>query len=157
MHPGPRSAVLVALLAAGACLPHARGHHATADLRKDVIPREEIEQSGEMNAYDLVARLRPFWLTKRGQNSILPDMEVDVAVYLDGLARLGGRTALRDLPTSMISEVRFLDAAAANYRFGQGHPHGAIVVSTVFPIDTTDADSATTDSTRADTTHRRVP
>jgi hypothetical protein len=50
-------------------------------------------------------------------------------VYLDN-ARLGGPETLREIHTGSITSVRFYDSAKAQYRFGIGHTHGAILVST---------------------------
>jgi hypothetical protein len=37
---------------------------------------------------------------------------------------------MRHIHPQTVTSITSLDAAAANYRFGQGHMHGAIVIST---------------------------
>lgn len=97
---------------------------------RDFIDADEIQNAAGGNALDFVRRVRPMWLTKRGPQSL--HYEGDVVVYL-GTARLGGPQALSEIPVSSLTSLRFLDVAAANYRFGPGHPYGAIVVSTSDP------------------------
>lgn len=84
------------------------------------------------DAFELVQSLRPLWLNKRGpQTDVrLPaaPKEGDVVVYLDR-ARLGGRDALREIAAASLVSIEFLDAAKASYRFGRGHPYGAIVLN----------------------------
>jgi len=94
----------------------------------DVISAQEIEaESDAHDAYQLVNRLRPLWLTKRGVGSInLPSAEV--AVYLNGM-RLGGPDALRDILRTGVLEMRFLRGTDATQRFGTGHENGAILVT----------------------------
>jgi hypothetical protein len=93
---------------------------------RDFIGTEEIERAGGGNALDFIRKVRPMWLVKRGPQSI--QNESDVIVYM-GTARMGGLQALKEIPLSSLTSLRYLDVAAANYRFGAGHPYGAIVVS----------------------------
>lgn len=97
---------------------------------RDFIGEEEIRNAAGGNALDLVRKLRPMWLTKRGPQSLYNEGEV--VVYLAG-ARLGGLQALSEISASSLTSLQFLDVAAANYRFGAGHPYGAIIVSTDHP------------------------
>lgn len=93
---------------------------------RDFISIDEIEKAGGGTALDLIRNLRPMWLTKRGPQSL--HYEGDVVVYM-GTARLGGPRALSDIPISSLTSLRYLEMAAANYRFGPGHPYGAIIVA----------------------------
>lgn len=93
----------------------------------DVISRHQIEEVGSRTVYELVQRLHPLWLQKRGTNTIQNDG--DIVVYLDN-ARIGGPEALREIHADNVATVQFLDAGRAQYRFGIGHMHGAIVVTT---------------------------
>jgi hypothetical protein len=104
--------------------------HSSPPTNRSLLLLDEIRASGSATAYDVVESLRPAWLTKRGTQSFFFDK--DVIVYLDA-ARLGDRTALREIPAMTVASMRFLDAKDANFRYGQGHPYGAIVVSTAFP------------------------
>lgn len=111
---------------------------------RDVIRVDEIRTSSARTALELVQTLRPQWLQRRGiQNPTetgrgeqVGDRGVRVTpgqggikVYLDN-ALLGEESALREIPTSTLGEVRWMDAAAATYRFGSGHTHGAIILTT---------------------------
>ena len=104
--------------------------HSSPPVNRTVLLLDEIRASGSATAYDVVETLRPMWLLKRGTQSFFFDK--DVIVYLDA-ARMGDRTALREIPAMTVASMRFLDAKDANFRFGQGHPYGAIIVSTAFP------------------------
>ena len=93
----------------------------------NIIAQHQIEEAGSRNVYELVQRLRPLWLQKRGTNTIHDDG--DIVVYLDN-ARLGGPETLREIAALNVASVQFLDAGRAQYRFGVGHSHGAILVTT---------------------------
>lgn len=118
---------LTALLSSG-CVGAAAGSGAlgTAARSRNVITAEEIRAASATNAYDLVRGLRPAWLYKRGPQSVT--QESDIIIYLDR-TRLGDVSALREIPAANLSFLEFLDPAAANFRFGAGHPYGAIVLS----------------------------
>ena len=92
---------------------------------------DEIHGSGAATAFEVVQTLRPLWFNKRGPQSFVG--EGDVMVY-EGTARLGTRDALREIAATTVASMTYLDAKEANYRFGRGHPYGAIVVSFVFPV-----------------------
>lgn len=97
---------------------------------RDFIGADEIQNAAGGSALDFVRSVRPMWLTKRGPQSFR--YEGEVVVYLV-TARLGGLQALSEIPVSSLTSLQFLDVAAANYRFGAGHPYGAIIVSTAPP------------------------
>ena len=101
----------------------------TPGVRRDqkVIERAEVVESNQMNALDLVRTLRPQWLRPRGVASMTNDPEI--MIYLDGV-RAGGPAALSDIPAINIQSIRFYDAREAQFRFGVGHLHGAIDVTT---------------------------
>lgn len=114
------------------CGPRLRPQNAGTPARADprFISLAEIRNSGEANAYDVVQALRPLWLSKRGPQSIQFDR--DILVYM-GSAQIGELSSLRQIAAASVASMQFLDAKAANYRFGMGHPNGAIVISTEFP------------------------
>jgi hypothetical protein len=128
-----RGVLLALLLTVADCArPHSTSlaGHSSPPVNKTVLLLDEIRASGSATAYDVIESLRPMWLVKRGTQSFFFDK--DVIVYLDA-ARMGDRTALREIPAMTVAWMRFLDAKDANFRYGQGHPYGAIVVSTAFP------------------------
>lgn len=121
----------------------------TAPTRRgeNIITRAEIEDAGVTNAYDLVTNLRHDWLITRGTNSwaesdrgeatvvgrqIVMDVEEgreQIIVYLDDI-RLGGVEEMRDISVDMLMAVEFIDGRRATYRYGSGHAHGVILLST---------------------------
>ncbi len=125
-------AVAAILLISTACAasPSGTGLPGSSSRARNYITQEEIRGAASTTALDAVRALRPAWLVKRGPQSI--SYEADIVVYL-GRARMGGVEALREIAAGTITSLEFLDAAAANYRFGAGHPYGAIIVSTVDP------------------------
>src|SRR5437762_2629527 len=93
----------------------------------DFISTPEIDAGGFRDAYDVVQRLRPTWFTKSRASSASTTMGgtqvsgasspngVGLVVYLDK-TRMGGPEALRDLSTSSIRSLQFMDAATATAR-----------------------------------------
>lgn len=92
-----------------------------------VITSGEIRGMQVTNAYDVVQLLRPWWLNQRGTNILGEQRDETIAVYLDG-TRVGGIPALREMRAEIVHSIRFMDPAAATFRFGAGHSHGAILV-----------------------------
>jgi len=129
---------LATLLATG-CAGAVGGGAASSD--RSVITLEEIQQGRYSNSYELVQSLRPAWLRVRGAQSVgeaargsgaggqvsVQAGQDQLVVYLDR-ARLGGPESLRQIDPLNIGSITFLDRAQANYRFGPGHLHGAIVL-----------------------------
>lgn len=96
----------------------------------DVITREEIEESTAATAYDLVLNERPQWLRTRGISTLAQAAgQEDIVVYLNN-ARLGFRDAMRRVSLGAVQYLQFFDAREATYRWGAGHLHGAILIST---------------------------
>ena len=113
----------------------------------DILTEEQIRSSATANAYELVSTLRQQWLVVRGLHShtesaqghgegfeltIQPGAN-KIIVYMDDI-RLGGVAAMKDIPSDMLTSARFLDAREATYRFGSGHTHGAILLSSRAPV-----------------------
>jgi hypothetical protein len=118
----------LALILVVACAPPPGGGESdNARPDRNVITLPEVEAARTDNAYELVRTLRPMWLRKRGSNSI--NYDGDIVVYLNE-ARFGGPEALRQVETISITSIRYYDPGAANFKFGSGHHHGAIQVST---------------------------
>ena len=114
----------MAILALTAC---AAGSSGGSGMDPDRISRVEIDEVGPTSAYDLIQKLRPLWLRKRGPTSFT--QEGDVVVYLDG-TRLGERESLRTVATANLESLEFIDAGRATNRFGSGHVYGAILLRT---------------------------
>jgi hypothetical protein len=95
-----------------------------------VITREEIEESTAATAYDLVLNERPQWLRTRGLSTLAQAAGAeDIVVYMNN-ARLGFRDAMRRVPLGAVQYLEFFGAREATYRWGAGHLHGAILIST---------------------------
>lgn len=96
----------------------------------DIITREEIEESTAATAYDLVLNLRPQWLRTRGISTLAQAAgEEDIIIYMNN-ARLGFRDAMRQVPLGAVQYLQFFSAREATHRWGAGHLHGAILIST---------------------------
>lgn len=114
---------------------------------RNMLTREEIVSSGATSVYELVSSLRREWLITRGTNTLGEGargfgdgmgpgarMEVQpgqttIIVYMDDI-RLGAVDAMREVLINDIMEIRFLDPREATYRYGAGHTHGAILLTT---------------------------
>jgi hypothetical protein len=136
---------LLLLLFVAACATVGTQPSGSAAGDQNPITLEEIEQVGGGNAYDLVQVKRPAWLRTRGTQSFNEGArgvgggsgssaavtstpgQTPIVVYM-GSARLGGVEALRLIDIRTIGAVEFLGRAAADYRFGPGHLHGAIIL-----------------------------
>jgi len=122
---------LALMVTLGCAPPQGGGDSNNARPDRNLITLPEVQaariDNAIDNAYDLVRTLHPMWLRKRGSTSI--NYEGDIVVYLDNV-RLGGPDALRQVETISITSIRYYDPGAANFKFGTGHEHGAIQVST---------------------------
>jgi hypothetical protein len=108
---------------------------------RSVITASELERAGVATAHDAVRLLRPQWLRDPGVHVIgeqqCPARWTDVPscpdrrliVYLDD-SRLGSIETLKEVNAQNIRTIQFLDGAAATYRWGAGHSHGAILIIT---------------------------
>jgi hypothetical protein len=97
-----------------------------------IITLPEIVAAGlGETAYDLIRRLRPNWLTTRGQTSVNNAQAASAYpnVYVDGVA-YGDINTLRNLNAGQIGEIRFHQAYEAQTTFGMGNPAGVIAITT---------------------------
>ena len=119
--------LLVGLLALahGACA----GRNANVPERSDrsIIYSAQIKEHGFINAYDAVESLRSTWLRTRGTDSF--NKPTEVLVYVDD-NRLGGVLTLKQVTTSQIIMIRFVDGLTASARWGLDHGQGVIQVVT---------------------------
>ena len=124
----PMTLALSALILAGACAGRSRPD---SNLReRNVMRITEIQEAvnlGVANAYQLVERNHPEWLSPVRANSntssALP------TVWLD-LQRMGAIGNLRTIQLASITGIRYLSAFEARGELGFDNPGGAIVVST---------------------------
>ena len=92
----------------------------------NLITAEELSEYATLSALDVVRRLRPRWLTGRGQGTGGMNRP---QVMQDG-ARLGDpENALRAISVSDVESIRYLNASDATMRYGTNFPGGAIIVT----------------------------
>ena len=120
-------ALPAAMLFLSACATSgAKGSAPSRD--RNVITADEIAQSSEHNALNLIRVLRPGMLHQRG-NTSLSNRDPGIVVFMNG-QRYGDVASLEGIETSTISEIRYLSEGQAQSRFGTGFPQGVIVVTT---------------------------
>lgn len=89
------------------------------------VTLEELSAGTPVDLYTFLQRGRGAWLRTRGASSFSrPEV---VWVYRDG-AKVGSVSALRQIQTSEIREIQYLDGNAATQQFGVDHGAGAIVL-----------------------------
>lgn len=95
------------------------------------IVRAEILERGRSHAdaRSLIRRLRPGWLSPRGQKSLTDPGAAYPLVYIDEI-RHGGLGTLYGIPASEIFMMQYFNSADATTRWGTGHPAGVINVVT---------------------------
>jgi hypothetical protein len=119
--------VPVALLLVTACASSSAKKSGGERRDRNVITRTEIDQSPEHSALILIRTLRPGMLRDRGKTSIAqPDP--GIIVFLNG-QRYGDLASLDGIEVSTIQEIRYLDAAEAQQRYGMGYPQGVILIT----------------------------
>jgi len=127
----PLPLVLVAALGLGGC-GHGAGQAAREPVpvrSSDVVTMEELARVATSSTlFEALHALRPAWF-RRNPTTLRPQAESDVVVYLDQ-SRLGGPETLRTIQVNAATVIRHYSASEAEARFGPGHLHGAIQVST---------------------------
>jgi hypothetical protein len=95
----------------------------------DVVTMEELSRVATASTlFEALHALRPAWF-RRNPTTLRPEAEGDVVVYVDQ-TRLGGPETLRTIQVNAAIVIRHYSASEAEARFGPGHLHGAIQVST---------------------------
>jgi len=92
-----------------------------------VLLEEEIRGAQVATAYQVVARLRPEWLHRRGRVSVRDPTAGAVVVYINAM-RQGGANALDAIVAETVLEMEYLNGQEATTRFGTGHGGGVILV-----------------------------
>jgi hypothetical protein len=98
--------------------------------RREQLTEQEIAASPiTTHALDLVRRLRPEWLRNRG-SSDQPDNDGsrEVQVWYNG-RRLGNTDTLREISTSQVIEMRWVDPIQARSMYGPGNGRGVISIT----------------------------
>lgn len=120
-------ALVVLLIPLGGCGSSGQSTSSDSGGSPYTISQKEIQEAGTTsNAYNLVRRLEPQWLQKRGRNSI--QSPGDIQVYVQGNRR-GGPSVLRQIDVMDVKSIQFLQPDEATMRYGSGHDNGAILVN----------------------------
>jgi hypothetical protein len=114
--------VALALLAGAACAGGVPPGQAPPTANLNAITPEDWGERPFYSAYDVIASLRPIWLSLRGSNGM-------VQVYVDD-NHVGGVEILRTLRLSSVVLIRHMDGIQATARYGAGHELGAVLVTT---------------------------
>lgn len=109
--------VFVAVLFA--CAPKTMTEGRTSRNR-NVILREEFENTTVLTAYEIIRNIRPQWLRTRG-------VPTPIAVYINEIQDT--LDSLRFLQTENIAKMEYLNANQASARYGIGHGNGAILIT----------------------------
>jgi hypothetical protein len=115
------------IMVVAACSAGSGSKSSAAPRDRSMLTSAEIQKTGTMDAYAAVQALRPQWLTKRGTTSFR-NAEI-IKVYLDGNL-MGGPEQLRQITTSSVETIRYMDGLEATQRYGLDHGQGAVLVFT---------------------------
>ena len=119
--------LIVLLLAVTACAGGSGSKSSATPRDRATLTADDIQKTGAIDAFTAVQALRPQWLTKRGSTSFR-QVEV-VRVSLDGNL-MGGPEQLRQITTSSVETIRYMDGLEATQRYGLDHGQGAVLVFT---------------------------
>lgn len=112
-------------LTVGACTHRPGDPQAVSSSKSAVITREEIERSRAVTALDAIQRLRPFYLSSRGANSVLLDPQLHAVVFLNE-QEYGDITVLRNVQANDVQEIRYYNGTEATQKFGAQYGGGVI-------------------------------
>ena len=116
---------LVLLLAACGTSRSSGERHAPSQSRTLVLG-DELAPYRSSSLLDALRALRPAWFRTGTRSGEAP------VVYVDG-RRFGGMASLALIQVPTVVAVRFYTASEAHGRFGPGHLHGALDVTTAPP------------------------
>lgn len=95
-----------------------------------LITQQEIEKTTAKNAYEVVRKLRPSYLTSRGQITInAKNDETTPSVYVNGQP-FGPTEMLKSIPVASIAEIRLYHAGEVPPQWEQNNPSGLIAIRT---------------------------
>ena len=122
--------VMIATLSVGlmACVPQRPGSGERSG--SQLITEEEIEASRAATAYDVIQKLRPNFLSYRGETGFDKSTSRPYpTVYVDG-QEFGPINALHNIPASQVSTIRLYRSWEATTQFGTGNMAGVIAIAT---------------------------
>lgn len=127
MHPSRRQIIFTFVAACGitALAAGCASGGGAGSTRSDpnLITAEELANYTSLTCLEVIQRLRPRWLQRRGS-------EQNPVVYQDG-SRIGfAEDVLAGMAVTTVESMRYLDSSNATTRYGTGHGAGAIEVTT---------------------------
>ena len=91
---------------------------------REVIRIVDHPELSNLDAYQVVRRLRPFFLQSRGPSSVMLPAN-RVTVFIDDMP-IGGVAELESINVRDVREIRFLSASEAVVRYGRRFAGGII-------------------------------
>lgn len=125
-----RVLVLGAVLGSAACASGGGGSGGGGGGAGNAITRDMIDNPSNQNAYTIVQRFRPRWLSPRTQGTIANPEPSFPQVYVDEV-RFGPIDTLYRIEGTQIERIEFMSSLDATTRYGVGHDGGAIMVWTI--------------------------
>ena len=125
--------VVTALLVAASAMTVTPGRlHAQQKKSRDLITREEIEQSAQkdQDIYAVIRALRPHFLTVARGVRTLGNSSSRMSLYVDG-ARESDFNALKNIMAVSVEEVRYLDPTQSESEYGPVANGGAVVLKRI--------------------------
>lgn len=95
---------------------------------RNVITLEQLQSMPNQSLYEVVRKLKPTWLSKRGQVSLHGNTQLLVVVDEGQFHEL---SILTSLTAGEVVELRYMDARRATTKYGYQANGGAILVSTI--------------------------
>ena len=100
------------------------GGHYLGTGNREVIHMVEYPEMLDLDAYQVVRRIRPFFLQSRGPTSLLLPTS-QVTVFIDDMP-IGGVSELATIRVRDIRSIRFMSATEAVIRYGRRFAGGII-------------------------------
>ncbi|GMR12662.1 MAG: hypothetical protein BMS9Abin29_0853 [Gemmatimonadota bacterium] len=122
----PCVVVALSVVFSAACAPGPPGEGRRGSRGSGSITREELASLSQFSAFDVVRRLRPQWLHRRGTVNLDRNRQLPV-VFVDRTER-GDIRELERIPADDVERISYLSARDATTRFGTGYTRGVIEV-----------------------------
>jgi hypothetical protein len=90
-----------------------------------VITREQLEEAGTSNVYDVITRLHNEYLNDRGKTSVLSNTTSRAVVFMED-QEYGIIETLQNIPASRIQLIRYYTGIEAAAKFGSQYGGGVI-------------------------------
>jgi hypothetical protein len=111
-----------------ACASQPPGHGERSE--SQIITEDEVEASRAPTAYEVIQKLRPNFLSYRGETGFdKTTSQPYPTVYVDG-QEFGPISSLRNIPASQLSTIRLYRSWEAATQFGTGNMAGVIAITT---------------------------